>query len=285
MPEKTAAWLSLLLVPAAILAQSSQADRAGMIVTTAWLAQHLDDPGVAVIAVDDRASYDAGHVPGARRLSHEDTLGASHRLLPPDQLAAVLAGAGAGAGVRVVLYGDSPLETGWIYMAFASIGLGDRTSLLSGNLAAWRADGRPVSQDRVPAGDGRLTPQPAPNVVVDAPWVRDRLDDPSIRLLDVRTTREWNGGRLPGATLILWQDLFQDRQQMRFKSRDEIRALLEQAGVVPGRQVVTYCAIGMRASLMYFAARYAGHDARVYVGSWQDWSARSGYPIVREPEL
>jgi thiosulfate/3-mercaptopyruvate sulfurtransferase len=256
-----------------------------MIVTTAWLAEHLDDPAVVVIAVDEQPAYEAGHIPGARRLSHMDTVGANHRLLPPDQLATALARAGASDGVRVVLYGDSPMETGWIYMAFASIGFGDRTAMLSGNLAAWRADGHPVSRDRIPAGNGRLTPQPAPHVVVDAPWVRERLDDTSIELLDVRTTREWNGGRLPGATLILWQDLFQDRDQMRFKSRDEIRALLEGAGVVPGRQVVTYCALGMRASLMSGAARDAGHDARVYVGSWQDWSARSGYPIVREPEL
>jgi thiosulfate/3-mercaptopyruvate sulfurtransferase len=173
------------------------------------------------------------------------------------------------------------METGWLYMAFASVGHAGHVSILSGNLAAWSADGHPVSREPAGASRGQLTPKPAPDVIVDAPWVRRNLDNSSVRVLDVRTTREWNDGRLPGATLILWQDLYQDQNHMRFKSREDIRALLQRAGVVPGRQVVTYCAIGMRASLMYFAARYAGHDARVYVGSYQDWRAQPGYPIVR----
>ncbi|MGE5837626.1 MAG: rhodanese-like domain-containing protein [Acidobacteriota bacterium] len=56
---------------------------------------------------------------------------------------------------------------------------------------------------------------------------------------------------------------------------------MTKAGVKPGDQVVTYCAVGMRASLMYFAARYAGVPARVYVGSLEDWPRQPGYPVVR----
>jgi thiosulfate/3-mercaptopyruvate sulfurtransferase len=266
----------LLAAPAA-----AQAPAAEMVVSTAWLAEHLKHPDVAVIAVVDADDYVRGHIPGARRVSHDVTLAPNHRLAPADRLARIFAEAGARDDARIVLYGDSPMETGWIYMALASLGHAGRVSLLSGNLSAWIADGHPVSKDAVTAGTGTLTPRPAPDVVVDAPWVRARLDDASVKVIDARTTREWNNGRLPGATLVLWQDLYQDTNQMRFKPREEIRALLVKAGVIPGQQVVTYCAIGMRASLMYFAARYAGYNARVYVGSWQDWSARSGYPIVR----
>ena len=88
-------------------------------------------------------------------------------------------------------------------------------------------------------------------------------------------------GHLPGATLILWQDLYADQRMLKFKTIDEIRALLTQAGVTPNQSVVTYCAVGMRASLMYWAARAAGIPARVYVGSWQDWQRDSGNPIVK----
>lgn len=269
-----------LLVPTPGSAQTPP--EAPMVVSTAWLAEHLDDPGVAVIAVADADGFARGHVPGARRLGHMDVADASHHVLAPEALARVLARAGAADDRRVILYGDSPMATGFVYMAFASLGHGDHVSMLSGNLAAWRADGHTVSTGASSDGAGRLTPRPAPNVVVDAPWVRDRLDDEAVRVLDVRTTREWNSGHLPGATLVLWQDLFEDDAHRRFKSREEIRELLERAGVIPGRQVVTYCAVGMRASLMYFAAKYAGHDARVYVGSWEDWSGRPGYPIIRD---
>jgi len=68
---------------------------------------------------------------------------------------------------------------------------------------------------------------------------------------------------------------------LTFKSIDEIRALLTKAGVAPNQSVVTYCAVGMRASLMYWAARTAGINSRVYVGSWQDWQRDSGNPIVK----
>jgi len=53
------------------------------------------------------------------------------------------------------------------------------------------------------------------------------------------------------------------------------------AGVAPGQEVVTYCAVGMRASLMYWAARSVGQPARVYVGSWQDWSRDASNPIAK----
>jgi thiosulfate/3-mercaptopyruvate sulfurtransferase len=192
-----------------------------------------------------------------------------------------LARIGAADGAHVVLYGDSPMTTGWLFMAFASIGHAGDVSMLDGGLPVWQEEGRATTTTVPPAGSGRLTPRPASDVSVDAAWVRGKLESPETRLLDVRTTREWAGGHLPGATLVLWQDLFSDVPRLKFKSTDEIRALFAKAGVQPGQQVVTYCAVGMRASLMYWAARAVGLPARVYVGSWEDWQRDSGNPIVR----
>jgi thiosulfate/3-mercaptopyruvate sulfurtransferase len=262
--------------PAVLLAQAPE-----FLVSTGWVAGRIGDPSVVVIATGTRLSYEAGHIPGARFVGHDELIGADHRLSAPGPLTEALVRAGATDQARIVLYGDRPMETGWLYMALASIGHGDHVSLLDGNINAWRQDGHPVSVDAVPPARGRLTVRPAPDVVVEAPWVRDRLNTSGVKVIDARTTREWDLGRLPGATLVLWQDLFTSLETHRFKSRDEIRALLARAGAGPSDQVATYCAIGMRASLMYLAARYAGYDARVYVGSWQDWQQRSGYPIVR----
>jgi thiosulfate/3-mercaptopyruvate sulfurtransferase len=254
----------------------------GLVVSPDWLNQHLNDPKVRVIATGDRAQYDRGHIPGARFISHEDTIShENHALLASAPLAAVLARAGAGDDVRIVLYGDSPMTTGWLFMALASIGHGDHVSMLDGTIEVWRGNGRTVSTAVPPAAPGRLTPKAADDVVVAAPWVRERLEKPGVKLLDVRSDRERANGYLPGSTLVIWRDLFSDPDRAVFKSRDEIRALLARAGVGATDQVVTYCAIGMRASLMYFAARYAGFPARVYVGSFEDWQRHSGYPIVR----
>jgi len=250
-------------------------------VSTAWLQAHLADPQVRVVFTGDRGAYDRAHIPGARFIDHMDTVGNDHRLLPTADLARALAKAGAADGTHVVLYGDSPMATGWLYMTLAAIGHEADVSMLDGGLDLWRSEGRPVSTDVPAARSDTLTVRPAPDVVVDAGYVRERLQSPAVKLLDVRSTQEWNGGHLPGATLILWQDLFVDQRTLKFKSLEEIRALLARAGVAPDQSVVTYCAVGMRASLMYWAARAVGVPARVYVGSYSDWNRDSTNPIIR----
>jgi 3-mercaptopyruvate sulfurtransferase SseA len=259
-------------------------------VSTAWLQAHLSDPQVRIVYTGDRGAYDRAHIPGARFIDHMDTLagqmnsggGMDHRMLPVSELAKVLASkAGAADGTHIVLYGDQPMQIGWIYMTLAAVGHAGDVSLLDGNTNLWRAEDRPVTTDVTPPGGGSLTVQPAPDVIVDAPYVKARLQSPDVKVLDVRTTMEWNNGHLPGATLILWQDLYVDQRTQKFKPIAEIRALLTKAGVAPNQSVVTYCAVGMRASLMYWAARAAGVNARVYVGSWQDWQRDSGNPIVK----
>jgi thiosulfate/3-mercaptopyruvate sulfurtransferase len=251
------------------------------IVSTDWLFAHLNDPNVRIVDVSSRETYDRAHIAGAVFMDHMATIGDGHRLLPPDALAKVWAKAGVTDDTRVVLYGDSPMTTGWMFMSLAALGHADQVSMLDGGIRLWESEQRPIANTAPAARTGTLSVRPAPDFMVDAAWVRARLDSPQIKLLDVRTTQEWNSGHLPNATLILWQDLFVDRQTLQFKPRDEIRAMLAKAGVGPDQEVVTYCMVGMRASLMYFAARYAGVPARVYVGSWQDWSKDSQNPIVR----
>jgi thiosulfate/3-mercaptopyruvate sulfurtransferase len=259
-------------------------------VSTAWLQSHLNDPQVRVVYTGDRGAYERGHIPGARFIDHMDTIAGQmnsggnmdHHMLPLPELAKTLATETAAAdGMHVVLYGDSPMQIGWIYMTLAAVGHAADVSLLDGNLNLWRSEDRPTSTDIPAPGSGTLTVQPAPDIIVDAPYVKARLQSPDTKILDVRTTMEWNNGHLPGATLILWQDLYADQRTLKFKSFDEMRALLTKAGVAPNQSVVTYCAVGMRASLMYWAARAAGIPARVYVGSWQDWQRDSSNPIAK----
>ena len=253
-------------------------------VSTDWLQAHLDDPQVRVLYVGESDQYRRAHIPGARLVDHMDTvqMGANgHRLAPVDVLIRTFTKAGVADGSHVVLYGDSPMATGWVYMALTAVGHGDDASWLDGGIRLWESAKRPVSTALPPAGTGPLTARPAPDTLVDAAWVKSRLDSPTTKILDVRTEREWKSGHLPNATLVLWQDLFADQQTQKFKSPDEIRALLARAGVKPNQEIVTYCAVGMRASLMYWAARSAGVPAHVYLGSWQDWSRNPENPIVK----
>ena len=268
----------LTIVLAAALATAPAADP---IVSTDWLQAHLTDRNVRIVDVGDNGAFGNGHIAGAVHVDHMATIGDGHKLLPLDQLAKLWAKAGVSDDTRVVLYGDSPMTTGWMYMTLAAIGHGDQVSMLDGGIRVWESEKREVSKTVAAVTPGTLTVRAAPDVMVDADYVRARLESPNTRILDVRTTGEFSSGHLPGATLILWQSLFVDTRSMKFKPREEMQALLSAAGVKTGQEVITYCAVGMRASLMYFAARAVGVPARVYVGSWQDWSHDSKNPIVR----
>jgi thiosulfate/3-mercaptopyruvate sulfurtransferase len=266
------------MLHALVLLAATSADP---IVSPEWLQAHLSDPRVQVVYVGDQKDYERAHIPGARVMDHMETVGDNHSLPAPAALARALARAGAADNVHVVLYGDSPMANGWVYMALASIGHGNDVSMLDGGFASWQSEKRPISTTTPPAGKGPLTPRAAPGVVVDASWVRSRIESPSIRLLDVRTTQEWDQGHLPGATLVLWQDLYADPKAQKFKSIEEIRALLTRAGVTGDKEAVTYCMVGMRAGLMYWAAHAAAVPVHVYAGSWHDWERDKANPIVR----
>ncbi len=254
------------------------------IVSGDWLQQHLHDPNIRVIYVGEADDYTKGHIPGARLIDHMATVQMGengHRLAADDVLAKALAKAGAADDTHVILYGDSPMATGWVSSAFAAVGHGADVSWLDGGLPTWRAEHRPLDTARPADATGTLTVRRGDDPFVDAQWMRAHLQSPSTKILDVRTQGEWNGGHLPGATLVLWQDLFADVKMQKFKSPDEIKALLAKAGVGPNQEVVTYCAVGMRASLMGWAARAVGVPAKIYIGSWQDWSRDSANPIVK----
>jgi hypothetical protein len=139
------------------------------VVSTEWLQSHLNDPTVRVIVTGDQGLYDKAHIPGARFIDHMGTLGDGHRLLPPDALAAALAKVGAADGTHVVLYGDSPMTTGWLFMAFASIGHAGDVSMLDGGVTMWQEEGRATTTaDR--SRQRPSEPRPAPDVIVDAAW-------------------------------------------------------------------------------------------------------------------
>jgi thiosulfate/3-mercaptopyruvate sulfurtransferase len=67
------------------------------------------------------------------------------------------------------------------------------------------------------------------------------------------------------------------------KSEAEIKEIFAAAGIKPGDTVVSYCHIGQQATMVYFAARRLGIKARVYDGSWDEWSRNMELPVETTP--
>lgn len=266
------------------------AQEAQVLVTHQWLAPRLKDANIVVLHVaQGRPEYDAGHLPGARYFplsvlsSQIDGLNA--QLAPMAQVDSALEAVGVSDGQYVVLYGQ-PLLAARAFMSLERYGLKGKVMILDGGVDKWRDAGRAVSREDVSVARGRFTAALADNVV-DAPWIVANGSRAGTKVLDARLPEFFLGlspgataraGHIPGATNLPFSYLTSELTTMRQPGR--IRALFAQAGVAAGDTVVTYCHIGMQASLLYFAARSVGIPAKLYDGSWEDWAKRSDLPIA-----
>jgi thiosulfate/3-mercaptopyruvate sulfurtransferase len=264
-----------------------------MIVTPAWLAAHLEDPNLIVFHVgSSKRDYTKGHIPRARFLwtmsLSTTTEDLTLELPPAEQADSVLKNLGISDGVHIVLCfaNGNVTPTTRVFLTLEYLGLAGRVSLLDGGLDAWKSEGRPVTAEPAKHSQGTYVPREHPEVVVNAEWVAAHLHDNAVAIVDARGAQFYQGhgggmpraGHIPGAVNIQFSSLVDSTN--RLKNKQELEKLFEAAGVKPGVTVVPYCHIGQQASLVYFVAKYLGYDARLYDGSFEDWSSRDDLPVV-----
>jgi thiosulfate/3-mercaptopyruvate sulfurtransferase len=275
--------MSTILIALAVLVQATP----GLLVSPAELAASLKDPATVVIAVGNSVDdFTAGHIPGARFVRYDqiavDADGLSSELPPVDQLRAVLAAAGIGDQSRVVIYGSAIAATR-LFFTLDYMGH-PNARVLNGGLNAWKANGGAIEIAPPKTGTAAaLTPKPQRERVVTADWIKERLSSPKMTLLDARPDNEFTGadggmggahvkGHLPDAQQLVWNTLVDSTG--RFLPDAELRKKFDAIGANKTTPLVSYCMVGMRASVTYFVARHLGYDARLYDGSIVDWSRR-----------
>jgi thiosulfate/3-mercaptopyruvate sulfurtransferase len=262
----------------------SESPRDSLLVTPAWLGLRLADPDVVVLEVDrDPAGYHSGHIPGARFVPLDAIVVARdsvpNELPPQERLDSVLEAAGVSTKSRIVIYGD-PLGAARLFFTLDYLGGGDRAALLDGGLPGWKAEGLPLSVEPWQGPPGLVEWTPRPEVVVDAAWVHDHLDDPMAAILDARPAADFVP-HIPGAGSLPWRMLHTAPEPARLKDPAILARLFHRAGADPGKTPVVYCRTGMQAAALYFVARYLGYRPRLYDGSFADWSRRPGLPMAR----
>lgn len=290
---------SALVVPAAVVlltvADIGAQERPGVLVGTDWLADHLDDPSVVVLHVgmgDD--AMPSEWIPGARFLDYhriaQDLNGLSTEIPPVGELVDAFEAVGVSNESHVIVYGTPAHAAARVFVTLDYLGHGDRSSVLDGGLDVWKAEGRQTSSAPGTFAPATFVPDVRDDVLVSAEWIRDRLGDRSLTLVDARPEIEYSGeraprmggasGHIPGAYNLYWEDLLESRDNPVLKRLDEVKARYEEAGASEDGVVVSYCYIGMRASYTYLVSRHLGYDTRFYDGSWNEWSQKDGYPVT-----
>lgn len=276
-------------------AQGHTPNAVPLVVNGDWLAAHLTDARQVIIhAASSRPEYDAGHVPGARLLlfgMYAPTLeGLNSQMAPVAQLDSALEAIGVNDGDRLVIYGQ-PLQVARLLVTLDYLGLKGRASVLDGGIDAWRDAGRQMSREAPTVARGTFTPNVDASVIADIGWVSQNTGSNGVRILDARAPEFYLGyspgqmpraGHIPGAVNIPFSQLTGELTQLR--DEPKLSRLFAAAGVKKGDTVVTYCHIGMQASLLYFAARRLGYNARIFDGSFEEWSKKSELPVVVEAE-
>jgi len=297
MPFRVRTVVCVLLLAITGDAIAAGARREPTFVSTGWLSGHLRDANLVVLhASNQRADFDAGHVPGARFLGWATFVGPRDSLsseMPAEaRFDSLLEAAGVRDDSRLVITGGPVTVMSRLFVTLEHFGLGDRTSMLNGGIDAWREEGRTVSRDSTLAAKGDVTLRPAPERVVDAEWIaaHGKGVSPGVAVVDARTPEYFQGlasnsnprsGRLPVAGNVPYTWLTEELG--RFRDRDDMEKLFSRAGVKRGDHVVTYCHIGIQACVAYVAARSLGYEVSMYDGSFEDWSKRSALPVESGP--
>jgi thiosulfate/3-mercaptopyruvate sulfurtransferase len=280
----------------------SEYARPDVLVSTDWVAEHLNDPKVRIVeSNEDVLLYDTGHVPGAVNIDwHADLNDPLVRdYISPEKFAEVLSRNGIAPDTTVVFYGDK--NNWWATYAFWVFQLFGHTNakVMNGGRAKWIAEDRELSKER--------PSYPASNYPIP------KRDDSKIRafreqvlqhqaaskpLVDVRSPGEYRGellhmadypqegalrgGHIPGAKSVPWARAA--NADGTFKSADDLRAIYEgEQGLKSGDDIVAYCRIGERSSHTWFVLTYLlGYpNVRNYDGSWTEWGNSVRAPIEK----
>jgi thiosulfate/3-mercaptopyruvate sulfurtransferase len=281
---------------AAASAQSSARDH--LVVTPAWLADHLKDPNLVLLHVGQKKTYDAGHLPGARFITMDNVSAPmDHSNMKPGELMTempvigamrdTLAAFGISNQSQIVVYfsdGNISPATRVVY-ALNWAGLGGRTVMLQGGIDAWKRDGHQLTTDVAQPKPGQLAALTAQPLIVDAAFVQTKARTPGFALVDGRPQAAYDGvppsnangngnplGHIPGAASVPYLSAYDEAGNLR--PAEELDAIFARAGVKPGDTVIGYCWVGQYATAMLFAARAAGHPVLLYDGSIDDWTNR-----------
>ena len=284
----------------AIQTSPATSAKQAVLVSTDWVAQHLNDPGLRLVEVDvDTKAYGEGHVPNALGWAWDTQLCDTLRrdIIPKAKFEELLGKSGIGNATTVILYGDNNnWFAAWAFWQLKVYGHKD-VRLMDGGRKKWIAEGRELSTDAPQVSPAAYKAQePDTSIRAFLSEVMKASSGRAAQLVDVRSPQEFSGeilappglpetcqrgGHIPGAKNIPWGKACNENGT--FKSAEELRALYGTAGVTGAQPVIAYCRIGERSSHTWFVLTYLlGYpNVKNYDGSWTEWGNLVAAPVEK----
>ncbi len=217
-----------------------------------WLEAHLDDPNVRVIDCATFDLYQKAHIRNAVGLrvnpnikDADDTM----HVMPPDQFAKLMGDLGVDPDTMVVTYdtaGGVPASRMWWALNYYGH---TNVKVLNGGWEKWFHEGRPVSREIPKVSAEAFSPVANESLLCPLDYGKAHVEDSKVLYMDMRSEGEWTGettrgnkrsGHIPGAVHLEWTNFMNPEPNRTWKSAEELRALLDAAGVTPDREVITY---------------------------------------------
>jgi len=279
---------------------------ADSLVSTQWLADHLDAPDVRVVEATwfmpstgkkGRDEYDAGHIPGAVFFDLDDIADDEnplpHMLPSPAKFASRVRKLGLGNGNRIIVYdrnsgGSAAARVWWTFRVF---GHGD-VSLLDGGMTKWLAEHRPVEDQPPVTRERHFLPRMDQTLVRAKDQMLANLSSHRDQVIDARSAGRFRGeepepwphrkvGHIPGSFNLPWPELL-DPETKIFLPVETIRQKFEKAGITKDKPIVASCGSGVTASMLAFGLYLTGRDdVAIYDGSWAEWGLAEDTPVEK----
>ncbi len=271
-----------------------------VLVSTQWVADHINDDKVVVVEVDvDTTAYEEGHVPGAIGWNWRTQLSdnVQRDIVSKADMEKLMQTSGIRNDSTVVLYGDNNnWFAAWAFWQMKIYGHDD-VRIMDGGRKKWLAEGRALSQDTpTPASSNYNARAADQSLRAYLPEVMEMYKSGNCALVDVRSADEFSGkvlsppglpetcqrgGHIPGAKNIGWG--LACNEDGTFKNFDELKSLYDGKGVTSNKDIIAYCRIGERSSHSWFVLKYLlGYpNVKNYDGSWTEWGNLVAAPVER----
>jgi len=263
-----------------------------LIIEANELEKQLDKKNLLLVDLSQAQTYVQYHIPGAVFLEYAWIVHTEPPCmgLLPDQahLTNVLSALGLTQDTHVVAYDDEGGGRACRFLWTLDVVGHQHYSLLNGGLHAWANEGHRVTSEIDYPSKGKYQATIDNGPLADRQYILDHLQDENVKLLDARSPQEYagtkvyalRGGHIPGAINIEWTEAMDTQRNMRLKQESDLRAMLENNGITPDKEIITHCQTHHRSSYTYIMLKSLGYKKiKGYAGSWSEWGNDENVPI------